>query len=156
MHTAEAAWESLPDKHRKQTSSEELTSARALDPAEQTSQEEKLTSTNRWQTSREELISVAKKPSRATVGICTAQTKGMESVSRHRRREVDISEAPTRGIRLKSRHLKQRVGISIFFQLPSICLQSAINFIKYVNCFGYTKCNPAAVPVSVPLVLALC
>ena len=80
--TSEAAWASMPKKHRKQTS-----------------KEEKLTSAHRWQTSREEeLTSVAKKPSRATIGICIAQTKGIESIdSRHRGRRVDIKAKPRRG-----------------------------------------------------------
>ena len=134
---SEAAWASMPKKHR-----------------EQTSKEEKLTSANRWQTSREDLTSVAKKPSRATIGICVAQTKGIESIdSRHRRREVDISEAPTRGIRLKSRHRKQRVDISISFQLPSICL---LHLHRVWELLWVHQRNPSIVPAFVHPVLASC
>ena len=96
--TSEAAWASMPKKHQEQTSKEEeLTSASASDLAEQTSQKEKLTSRNRWQTSREELTSVAKEPSRATIGIRIAQTKDIESIDcKHRVRRVDIKVAPMR------------------------------------------------------------
>ena len=169
--TSEAAWASRPKQHQEQTSKEgELTSA-----TEQASQEEKLTSANRWETSREELTSVTKKPSRATIGICIAQMKGIESIdsrhrgtrvdikaapmrgigidSRHRRREVDISEALTRGIWLKSRHRKQRVDISILFRLPSIC---RLHLHQVWELLWVHQCNPATVPALVHPVLASC